>query len=85
MARVESFSEKFRALTGFDPMPWQEALYERFVAEGEGDIAASCNPPAELEQGKASMGPRSSTAETLSAAQHSRCKDYFNGDTLWQD
>jgi CRISPR-associated endonuclease/helicase Cas3 len=35
----------FRALTGNDPFPWQQALFERFVA---GSIPASCNIPTGL-------------------------------------
>ena len=31
MGSMENFSKMFFALTGFEPMPWQEALYARFV------------------------------------------------------
>lgn len=48
MSSASSFSELFRALTGFEPMPWQEALYERFTAEGDRNIPASCNLPTGL-------------------------------------
>lgn len=53
MATELSFSEIFRALTGFAPMPWQEALYERFVSDDEKNIPASCNLPTGL--GKTSV------------------------------
>jgi CRISPR-associated endonuclease/helicase Cas3 len=48
MAELESFRTAFRALTGFDPMPWQEALYEQFIKDGEDNIPASCSLPTGL-------------------------------------
>src|SRR5436305_7218754 len=46
------FTHEFRALTGNDPFPWQEALYARFAA---GDIPPSCSLPTGL--GKTSVIP----------------------------
>ena len=53
MARVDSFPEMFYALTGFEPMPWQAALYERFVSDRDDNIPESCNLPTGL--GKTSI------------------------------
>ncbi|HEX3151346.1 MAG TPA: type I-U CRISPR-associated helicase/endonuclease Cas3 [Gemmataceae bacterium] len=44
------FDTTFQALTGNPPFPWQQALYQRFIA---GDIPASCNLPTGL--GKTSV------------------------------
>ncbi len=41
----DDFSQNFRALTGFDPMPWQAALYHRFIGD---NVPASCNLPTGL-------------------------------------
>ncbi len=53
MADKEKFSATFSALTGFEPMPWQEALYLRFVAGTNGNIPACCDIPTGL--GKTSV------------------------------
>jgi len=53
MGDKENFSKQFSALTGFDPMPWQEALYARFVAGSDGNIPACCDIPTGL--GKTSV------------------------------
>ena len=45
-----NFATTFKALTGNEPFPWQEALYVRFIA---GDIPASCNLPTGM--GKTSV------------------------------
>lgn len=47
------FYAAFLALTGHAPMPWQSALYERFVGDGPDNIPASCNLPTGL--GKTSV------------------------------
>jgi CRISPR-associated endonuclease/helicase Cas3 len=39
------FKEQFKALTGNEPFPWQEALYQRFQ---KGEIPASCALPTGL-------------------------------------
>jgi CRISPR-associated endonuclease/helicase Cas3 len=44
------FANSFKFLTGFTPLSWQEALYERFISD---DIPASCNLPTGL--GKTSV------------------------------
>jgi len=46
-----SFGTKFKALTGYDPFPWQIALYEKWIAEGK--PPHSCNLPTGL--GKTSI------------------------------
>lgn len=47
------FKEAFKALTGNEPFPWQEALYERFSSGSPDSIPASCNLPTGL--GKTSV------------------------------
>src|SRR3989337_1639074 len=47
------FNEAFKALTGNTPFPWQQALYERFIADRADNIPASCNIPTGL--GKTSV------------------------------
>ncbi|HPP52664.1 MAG TPA: type I-U CRISPR-associated helicase/endonuclease Cas3, partial [Thermoguttaceae bacterium] len=42
---TEQFERFFRELTGYEPFPWQKALYERLV---EGDIPARCDIPTGL-------------------------------------
>ncbi|MGA2701211.1 MAG: type I-U CRISPR-associated helicase/endonuclease Cas3 [Isosphaeraceae bacterium] len=49
---VIAFPVAFKALTGYAPFPWQEALYARFAA---GEIPPSCNLPTGL--GKTSVIP----------------------------
>jgi hypothetical protein len=36
------FASTFEALTGYRPFPWQEALFDRFVADS---VPASCSLP----------------------------------------
>jgi CRISPR-associated endonuclease/helicase Cas3 len=43
----ERFREAFRALTGNGPFPWQEALFERFVA-GDFESCRTCTLPTGL-------------------------------------
>ncbi len=45
------FRTAFNALTGNDPFPWQQALYEQYFSQGK--IPASCNLPTGL--GKTSV------------------------------
>ncbi|MBX5484652.1 MAG: type I-U CRISPR-associated helicase/endonuclease Cas3 [Myxococcaceae bacterium] len=45
-----NFSKTFSALTGHSPLPWQEALFSRFLA---GEIPAACDIPTGL--GKTSV------------------------------
>lgn len=47
---MKDFENKFAALTGNEPFPWQRALYERFL---KGEIPSSCNIPTGL--GKTSV------------------------------
>jgi CRISPR-associated endonuclease/helicase Cas3 len=47
------FASAFTALTGNAPFPWQQALYERFLADPPDNIPASCNLPTGL--GKTSV------------------------------
>lgn len=47
------FHDAFRVLTGNAPFPWQQALYGRFIADGRGNIPATCNLPTGL--GKTSV------------------------------
>lgn len=42
------FNAAFIALTGHKPLPWQMALYERFVADHDKNIPASCSLPTGL-------------------------------------
>jgi len=53
MADKKNFSKQFAALTGFEPMPWQEALYARFTAGSGSDIPSCCDIPTGL--GKTSV------------------------------
>ncbi|MBI2806675.1 MAG: type I-U CRISPR-associated helicase/endonuclease Cas3 [Planctomycetes bacterium] len=43
----------FTALTGTPPFPWQQALYERFIADRSDNVPESCNLPTGL--GKTSV------------------------------
>ncbi|MFO1043484.1 MAG: type I-U CRISPR-associated helicase/endonuclease Cas3 [Planctomycetaceae bacterium] len=47
------FGEAFQKLTGNQPFPWQELLYQRFTGEQPGGIPSSCNLPTGL--GKTSV------------------------------
>ena len=47
------FPDAFKALTGYEPFPWQTALYERFISSRPDNIPASCNLPTGL--GKTSV------------------------------
>lgn len=47
------FSDEFKALTGNEPFPWQEALYKRFISNRPDNIPRSCNLPTGL--GKTSV------------------------------
>jgi CRISPR-associated endonuclease/helicase Cas3 len=51
MSRL-AFDVAFRLLTDYDPFPWQQALYERFV---QGRVPSSCNLPTGL--GKTAVIP----------------------------
>jgi len=53
MADKESFSKQFSALTGFEPMPWQEELYVRLASDSDDDLPAGCDIPTGL--GKTSV------------------------------
>ena len=53
MSTKDRFSKVFSALTGFEPMPWQEALYAKFVEDDCNDIPACCYIPTGL--GKTSV------------------------------
>jgi CRISPR-associated endonuclease/helicase Cas3 len=48
-----NFEMAFAALTGSCPFPWQQALYERFIADRHDNVPASCNLPTGL--GKTSV------------------------------
>lgn len=48
-----NFKNAFAALTGYEPFPWQEALYERFLSNRPDNIPSSCNLPTGL--GKTSV------------------------------
>lgn len=50
---MPNFDAVFKALTGNPPFPWQQALYERFIADRPDNIPASCNLPTGL--GKTSV------------------------------
>jgi CRISPR-associated endonuclease/helicase Cas3 len=50
MSNLSRFRKAFIALTGNNPFPWQEALYERFA---NGDFPSSCDLPTGL--GKTSV------------------------------
>lgn len=50
---VAIFDFAFASLTGNAPFPWQQALYEQFVAGREDNIPPSCNIPTGL--GKSSV------------------------------
>src|ERR1700712_76942 len=50
---TRSFDSDFAALTGYDPFPWQRALYDRFIADRPDNIPSSCNLPTGL--GKTSV------------------------------
>jgi CRISPR-associated endonuclease/helicase Cas3 len=52
MCDLNGFRNTFKGLTGNDPFPWQEAMYERILG---GDIPASCNLPTGL--GKTAVIP----------------------------
>ena len=43
-----NFDATFEALTGNAPFPWQRALYERFIGDGNGNIPESCSIPTGL-------------------------------------
>jgi hypothetical protein len=43
MADKENFSITFSALTGFEPMPWQENLYVRFTSDFDNNLPACCD------------------------------------------
>lgn len=47
------FNDAFRELTGHEPFPWQQALYERFISSRADNIPSSCNLPTGL--GKTSV------------------------------
>jgi len=53
MGSMKNFSKQFSALTGFEPMPWQEALYARFIVDSDGNIPPCCDIPTGL--GKTSV------------------------------
>jgi len=42
------FDQAFLALTGNPPFPWQQALYQRFIADGKDNIPAACTLPTGL-------------------------------------
>lgn len=46
-------NDAFKSLTGYDPFPWQRALYERFLSKRPDNIPSSCNLPTGL--GKTSV------------------------------
>jgi CRISPR-associated endonuclease/helicase Cas3 len=48
-----NFKNAFAALTGNEPFPWQEALFERFISGRSDNIPRSCNLPTGL--GKTSV------------------------------
>ena len=48
-----NFSELFQQLTGKQPFPWQQALYDRFAGNVDGGIPQSCSLPTGL--GKTSV------------------------------
>jgi CRISPR-associated endonuclease/helicase Cas3 len=48
-----NFKNAFAALTGNEPFPWQEALFERFISSQPDNIPSSCNLPTGL--GKTSV------------------------------
>ncbi|MFY7952905.1 MAG: type I-G CRISPR-associated helicase/endonuclease Cas3g [Armatimonadaceae bacterium] len=50
---MPNFDAFFKALTGNPPFPWQQALYQRFIADRPDNIPASCNLPTGL--GKTSV------------------------------
>ncbi len=49
-SRDPRFAELFKALTGFEPFPWQGRLFDKFVGE---DIPKACDLPTGL--GKTSV------------------------------
>src|SRR5262245_25067459 len=42
---AQDFKQRFETLTGHSPLPWQRALYDRFVV---GDFPPTCNLPTGL-------------------------------------
>ena len=52
MSQTIDFSQAFLALTGHEPFPWQERLYDKFLA-GEDEIPPTCDIPTGL--GKTSV------------------------------
>ena len=48
-----NFSELFQQLTGKQPFPWQQALYDRFAGNVDGGIPQSCSLPTGM--GKTSV------------------------------
>ena len=50
---VMNFKNAFAGLTGNEPFPWQEALFERFISSRPDNIPISCNLPTGL--GKTSV------------------------------
>ena len=48
-----NFSELFQQLTGKQPFPWQQALYDRFAGNADGGIPQSCSLPTGM--GKTSV------------------------------
>lgn len=42
------FAKTFQQLTGNPPVPWQEALYDRFISDRIANIPSSCNLPSIL-------------------------------------
>jgi CRISPR-associated endonuclease/helicase Cas3 len=47
------FSDAFNVLTGYEPFPWQTALYERLISNRADNIPSSCSLPTGL--GKTSV------------------------------
>lgn len=43
-----TFPEKFYALTGHEPFPWQEELYRRLISNDDNNFPSSCNIPTGL-------------------------------------
>src|SRR5256885_2976456 len=48
-----SFKNAFATLTGHEPFPWQEALFQRFISDRPDNIPGACNLPTGL--GKTSV------------------------------
>ena len=50
---MDDFSTTFAALTGHQPMPWQEKLYQQFQSDRDDYIPRTCSLPTGL--GKTSV------------------------------